>query len=124
MSTESKARVLFALGTVSGTHGVDHMPLDDKEQRILEEIERQFYEEDPDLARAVQRIEKPSRIGIRLAAAGIVAGLAIVIAYVSVTWIAALGFALLVASATALVNALRAKGWQSSEEVTSDEPAE
>ena len=30
------------------------MPLDDREQRILEEIERQFYEEDPKLAEAVR----------------------------------------------------------------------
>ena len=29
------------------------MPLDDHEQKILAEIERQFYEEDPELARAV-----------------------------------------------------------------------
>lgn len=124
MTTESEARVLFVLGTVLKTHGVVHMPLDDKEQRILEEIERQFYEEDPDLARAVKRIERPTRVGIRLSLLGIVAGLAIVIAYVSVTWVAALGFALLVASATALVNALRAQGWHSSEEVTSEESAE
>ena len=32
------------------------MPLDDREQKILAEIERQFYEEDPELARAVDRI--------------------------------------------------------------------
>ncbi len=100
------------------------MPLDDKEQRILEEIERQFYEEDPDLARAVKRIEKPSRIGLRLSILGVIAGLAIVIAYVSVTWIAVLGFALLVASATSLVNALRVRGWRRSEEEPSEEPAE
>ncbi len=100
------------------------MPLDDKEQRILEEIERQFYEEDPDLARAVKRIEKPSRIGLRLSIIGVIAGLAIVIAYVSVTWIAVLGFALLVASATSLVNALRIRGWRRSEEQPSEEPAE
>lgn len=100
------------------------MPLDDKEQRILEEIERQFYEEDPGLARAVKRIEKPSRIGLRLSILGVLAGLAIVIAYVSVTWIAVLGFALLVASATSLVNALRVRGWRRSEEAPSEEPAE
>ncbi len=87
------------------------MPLDDKEQRILEEIERQFLAEDPDLVRAVQRIEPPARIGIRLSALGVIAGLAIIIAYVNVTWVAALGFALLVASATALVNALRHRRW-------------
>ncbi|MDX1468637.1 MAG: DUF3040 domain-containing protein [Acidimicrobiia bacterium] len=88
------------------------MPLDDKEQKILEEIERQFLEEDPELARAVRRIERPTRVGVRLSAIGVVAGLAIVIAYVSVTWIAALGFALMVASATSLVHALRARGWR------------
>lgn len=98
------------------------MPLDDKEQRILEEIERRFYEEDPELARAVMKIEKPSRVGVRLAALGVVAGLAIIIAYVSVTWLAAVGFVLLVVSATALVNALRLRGWRA-EEVDLDETA-
>jgi hypothetical protein len=88
------------------------MPLDDKEQRILAEIERQFYEEDPELARAVQRIERPLRIGIKLSVLGVIAGLAIIVAYVSETWVAAVGFALLVASATALVNAIRLRGWR------------
>lgn len=100
------------------------MPLDDKEQRILAEIERQFYEEDPELARAVEKIEKPSRIGVRLSVLGVIAGLAIVIAYVSITWVAVLGFALLVASATSLVNAVRVRGWRSSGLETDDELAE
>jgi hypothetical protein len=89
------------------------MPLDDKEQRILAEIERQFYEEDPELARAVKQIEKPSRFGPRLSLLGVIAGLAIVIAYLSITWVAVAGFALLVASATSLVTALRLRGWRS-----------
>ena len=88
------------------------MPLDDKEQRILAEIEKQFYEEDPELARAVEKIERPSRIGVRLSLLGVILGLIVVIAYVSYTWIAVAGFALLVASATALVNALRIRGWR------------
>lgn len=100
------------------------MPLDDKEQEILAQIERQFYEEDPELAHAVRRIERPSRVGIRLALLGVIAGLAIVIAYISITWVAVLGFALLVASATALVNALRARGWSAQERQTDDEPVE
>lgn len=98
------------------------MPLDDKEQKILEEIERRFYEEDPELARAVKKIEKPSRIGVRLSVLGVIAGLAIIIAYVSITWVAAIGFAILVASATALVNALRVRGWRT-EEADLDEAA-
>lgn len=88
------------------------MPLDDKEQRILAEIERQFYEEDPELARAVQKIERPSRFGVRLSLLGVIAGLAIVIAYVTVTWVAVAGFVLLVGSATSLVHALRLRGWR------------
>jgi hypothetical protein len=89
------------------------MPLDDNEQKILAEIERQFYEEDPELARAVKKIERPARVGVRLSILGIIAGLAIVIAYVSITWIAVIGFAVLVSSATSLVNALRIRGWRS-----------
>ncbi len=88
------------------------MPLDDNEQRILAEIERQFYEEDPELARAVQKIERPSRFGVRLSLVGVIIGLGIVIAYISNIWVAVGGFALLVASATALVNALRIRGWR------------
>ena len=99
------------------------MPLDDNEQKILEEIERQFYEEDPELARAVRRIERPARIGTRLSLVGMAVGLTIVIAYVSVTWVAVLGFALLVASATSLVNALRLRDAQSeSAEADEDSP--
>ncbi|HSM43662.1 MAG TPA: DUF3040 domain-containing protein [Acidimicrobiia bacterium] len=88
------------------------MPLDDKEQRILAEIEKQFHDEDPELARAVERIERPVRFGVRLSLLGVILGLAVVIAYVSNIWIAVAGFALLVASATSLVNALRIRGWR------------
>ena len=102
----------------------DEMPLDDNEQKILEEIERQFHEEDPELARAVERIERPSRVGVRLSLLGVVAGLVIVIAYVSTTWVAVLGFALLVVSATSLVGALKVRGWRSAPVEVDEEPAE
>ena len=101
-----------------------HSALDDKEQKILADIERQFYEEDPELARAVKRIERPARVGLRLSLLGVLAGLVIVIAYVSTTWVAVLGFALLVASATALVNALRVRGWSVSVKESDDEPVD
>jgi hypothetical protein len=92
------------------------MPLDDHEQKILAEIERQFYEEDPELARAVRDISRPSRVGIRLAVLGVIAGLAIVIGFFTTrTLVAILGFALLVVSATALVTGIRARGWQAAE---------
>jgi hypothetical protein len=95
------------------------MPLDDHEQKILAEIERQFYEEDPELARAVREIAKPSRVGVRLAMVGVVAGLAIVIGFFATnTVVAFLGFAILVGSAAALVTGLRSRAWRS----TDDEP--
>jgi hypothetical protein len=100
------------------------MPLDDNEQRILKEIERQFYEEDPELAHAVRRIERPSRVGVRLSLLGVILGLVVVIAYVSTTWVAVGGFVLLVLSATSLVDALRARGWSSVEVKTEDENVE
>jgi hypothetical protein len=98
------------------------MPLDDHEQKILAEIERQFYEEDPELARAVRDISRPSRIGARLAALGVIAGLAIVIGFFTTrTFVAILGFALLVVSATALVTGMRSRGWQAAEAEPDDD---
>ncbi len=100
------------------------MALDDHEQKILAEIERQFYEEDPELARAVRQISRPSRVGVRLAMLGMVAGLAIVIGFfASNTLVAFLGFALLVGSAATLVTGLRSRAWRSShDEPQGEEP--
>lgn len=79
------------------------MPLDDREQKILAEIERQFYEEDPELARAVDRIDRPSATKVRLAAAGVAIGLATILFFFATNTIFALvGFAILVSSATIL----------------------
>ncbi len=100
------------------------MPLDDNEQRILAEIERQFYEEDPELARAVRKIEKPARFGIRLSFLGVIVGLVIVIAYLSYTWVAVAGFTLLVASATSLINGLRLRGWRADYDAPDEPPVE
>ena len=94
------------------------MPLDDQEQKILAEIERQFYDEDPELARAVKDIRLPTRIGSKLSLVGVVAGLVVVIGFFTTNIIAAfIGFALLVASATALVSSLRSqsRGGEASE---------
>lgn len=80
------------------------MSLDDREQQILSEIERQFYEEDPSLARAVRNINKPRRFGIRLSVVGLVLGVVIVLAFFTVqTFVALGGFVVIVASASALV---------------------
>ena len=86
------------------------MPLDDREQRILAEIERQFYEDDP-TSFAVKNIDRRV-IGIRLPLVGLIGGLAIVVAFfTSQTLVALAGFTLMVVSATALAHEIRRRGW-------------
>lgn len=87
------------------------MPLDDHEQRILAEIERQFYEEDPALAHAVRNIDRSGRFGVKLPLVGVVCGIVIVLAtFTSNAFVALLGFALMVISATALIHGVRSRG--------------
>lgn len=88
------------------------MPLDDREQRILAEIERQFYEDDPELAAAVRNIDRTRSFGVRLPLVGLIGGLAVVVAFfTSHTLIALAGFTLMVVSATVLVQEIRRRGW-------------
>lgn len=88
------------------------MGLDDREQRILDEIERQFYDEDPDLADAVRNIARvPMTVG-RLRIAGVLA----VIGLVFLVWmfprntlLASIGFIVMVGSVFAIVQGKRPK---------------
>lgn len=94
------------------------MPLDDREQKILAEIERQFYEEDPELARAVENIDSTPMVKVRLAVLGAVVGLATILFFFAQNIIFALvGFAVLIASVSVLVPVLR-------ERLVSSEPGE
>jgi hypothetical protein len=96
------------------------MPLNDREQRILAEIERQFYQDDPDLAHAVRNIKRSARMGVRLPIVGLLAGALIVaFTFTRYTGAALAGFALMVASATFLVHALRVRGFAASEAASS-----
>lgn len=84
------------------------MPLDDREQKILAEIERQFYEEDPELARAVENIDSTPMVKVRLAILGAVVGLATILFFFAQNIIFALvGFAVLIGSVSVLVPVLR-----------------
>ena len=82
------------------------MPLDEREQRILDEIERQFYEEDPKLAETVRtatiaglsgRHMKWTILGL-LVGAGLMFGF-----FTSNTLVALVGFGLVVASLVGIV---------------------
>jgi len=58
--------ILIVMGAIIQLTNPDSSSVSSEERQLSaeerEEIERQFYEEDPDLARAVKRIERPSRI--------------------------------------------------------------
>ena len=86
------------------------MGLDEPEQEILDQIEKQFYAEDPALAAAVRTVSKPTRvrIGYRTALVGALIGLALLVAtFTRSPWLALLGFVLMVVSATLVVQHLR-----------------
>lgn len=74
------------------------MPLSDEEQRVLDEIERQLYESDPNLAHNVRtrRQSGDAARRVRWAVLAVVAGLSIVVAgFRTSVFIGLLGFAIM-----------------------------
>lgn len=98
------------------------MGLDDREQRILAEIERQFYEEDPTLADAVRTISRRSRPWeAKVAGIGIVVGVALVaFTFLINTLLALFGFLITVGSVTWLVSELRGRRGMADEPISSE----
>jgi hypothetical protein len=86
------------------------MPLDDREQRILEEIERQFYEDDPRLAETVRSTRLASTSGrhLKWTVLGLVGGMALMLVFfTSQTLVALAGFVVMVLSAAWMVAIVR-----------------
>ncbi len=86
------------------------MALDDREQKILEEIERNLYAEDPKLAQTVARTDLSVRIKRRrlVAGVGFFVGLAIMLGtFTRFSYLAGLGFILMVASAAMIAATMR-----------------
>ena len=86
------------------------MPLDDREQRILEEIERRFYQDDPRLAESVRdaRLATSSSRNLRWALVGFVVGAGLMLGFfMSQTIVALIGFAAMVGSVVWMVAILR-----------------
>jgi len=103
------------------------MPLNEREQKILEEIEAQFRAEDPDLVRAASSLPlaRFARRNVRLLVVGIVAGLVLMLATFSFNTILALvGFGVMVASVTGLIQAMRSSSNSSSSESIDGESGE
>ena len=87
------------------------MPLNEREERILEEIERNLYAEDPKLAQTVAKTSLTARTKrrSRLAGVGFVLGLIIMLGTFTRLWyLAGLGFILMVVSGAILVMGYRA----------------
>ncbi|MBW2470972.1 MAG: DUF3040 domain-containing protein [Deltaproteobacteria bacterium] len=88
------------------------MPLNEHEQKILDEIERQLYEDDPKLAEMVAKAVRSNRDRwkMRLAAVLFIVGAVVMFASFTQSWIVAgAGFVLMVASAGWLALTVRAQ---------------
>jgi Protein of unknown function (DUF3040) len=89
------------------------VPLNENEQRILQEIERQFHAQDPDSARRISSTTLPRYLArnCKWASLGFVAGLIILLVAFASSWIVAIfGFLLMVASAVVLIRNLHRMG--------------
>ncbi len=85
------------------------MPLNEDEERILAEIERQFHASDPDSARRIgsTTLQRYLARNCKWAAVGFVAGLIILLAAFASSWILGIfGFLVMVASAVVLIQNL------------------
>ena len=101
------------------------MPLSEDEQRILHEIERQFYEQDPAFARQVGSTTVYSHAGrnLKWAALGFVAGLVIMlVSFASSLWLGAAGFAVMFACAVVFERNLRRMGRAGLQSITNAMP--
>jgi len=88
------------------------MPLNDREQQILADIEARLRQEDPRFARAVGTVSVPteSRRQVKLAAIGFLAGFLLLFGTFASLWFGIAGFALMLASAVHGITQLRRLG--------------
>jgi hypothetical protein len=101
-----------------GFEGVVSVPLSEEEQRILHEIERSFYERDPDFAKGVSKTTLYRHAGrnCKWAALTFGAGLALVVAsFATLPIVGFLGFLVMLGSTLVFERNLRKvgrAGWQ------------
>lgn len=85
------------------------MPLNEREQRILKEIEQSLRAEDPGLAKKASNLGRLAARRTILAIIGVVVGLAVTLGTFAFNqWLALGGFVVMVLSGTALVQGRRA----------------
>ncbi len=88
------------------------MPLSDREQQILHDIEARLRQDDPKFARTVgtTTISSQSRRQVKLAAAGLVLGFLLLFGIVASIWFGIIGFSLMLISAVHGLNMLKRLG--------------
>ncbi len=90
------------------------MPLSDNEQRLLEQMERALYAEDPKFASAMRGANRRSGAGLRLAlgGSGVVVGLVLLVLGVAqqAVLLGVLGFVLMLAGTAYAVSSQRRSG--------------
>ena len=89
------------------------MPLSEEEQRVLREIERSFYESDPEFARQVssKTLYRHAGRNLRWAALGFIAGLVLLVtSFASYLVLGIIGFLAMLFSALIFERNLRAMG--------------
>jgi hypothetical protein len=98
------------------------MPLSEDEQRILHQIEQQFYESDPAFAQSVSQnsLYRHAFRNIKWAALGLIAGLAFLLATLQVhVLVAFAGFLIMLACAFVIERNARRMGRAGLQQVTS-----
>ncbi|MDZ7673675.1 MAG: DUF3040 domain-containing protein [Acidimicrobiales bacterium] len=97
------------------------MPLSEDEERILKDIEREFYENDPDLAREVGEttLYRHAWRNIKLSLVGFVVGLVVLVLALPVWYFAFGGFLIMLACALVVERNARKMGRAGLESVTS-----
>jgi Flp pilus assembly protein TadB len=103
------------------------MPLSEHEQKMLDEMERQLFADDPRLARTFRSggQDRRDRRRIVLGLAGVVVGLGVLVLAVSLPaiWLGVLAFLLMLAGAVFAVTSPRTRpGGKSSEGGGTDDP--
>jgi len=88
------------------------MPLDEREQRILEEIERKLAEEDPKLVESVSKatVSTHALARIRWGILGFVAGFVLLLLFLLNTWFAVVGFVVMLGSGLIVYHYLKRMG--------------
>lgn len=88
------------------------MPLSDREQQILSDIEARLREDDPKFAKTVSTttVSSQARRQIKLAVAGFVIGFLLMLAFIVDIWFGVVGFGVMLASAVYGGNMLKRLG--------------